>query len=246
MAARVLQQFQGFSGSQIFLMQKHNQLFVRKISNVERNYIRIQALKDICPVPKIYTYTADTLDMEYIHGLDMRTWLVSNSPKGLIRFLQEQFARFNSKTQSKDYSDTYQNFLCSFDKGLVPFELDQLFDKLPKILPQSMYVGDLTLENIIASDQGFYIIDCQESVFDSFVFDIAKLRQDLYCRWFLRKSPAMIEHKLNEIETKVVSQWPQGGDNYLLILMLMRVLKYAPMNSNEFIFLQAEIERLWK
>ena len=56
----------------------------------------------------------------------------------------------------------------------------------------------------------------------------------------------MIEHKLNEIETKVVSQWPQGGDNYLLILMLMRVLKYASMNSNEFIFLQAEIERLWK
>lgn len=246
MAARVLQQFQGFSGSQIFLMQKHNQLFVRKIANVERNYTRIQALKDVCPVPKIYTYTADTLDMEYIHGLDMRTWLLSNSSKGLTRFLYEQINKFTNKTQPKDYSETYQNFLSNFDNNLVPFDITELFDHLPKILPQSMYIGDLTLENIIATDQGFYIIDCQESVFDSFIFDIAKLRQDLHCRWFLRKSPAMIEHKLNEIETKVVSQWPQGSDNYLLILMLMRVLRYSPRGSTEFNFLQAEIERLWK
>jgi hypothetical protein len=246
MAARVIQQFQGFSGSQIFLMQKHNQLFVRKISNIARNYNRITALTGICPVPKIYTCTVDTLDMEYIHGLDMRNWLLSNSPKGLIRFLQEQFSLLNNNTIDKDYSEVYQEFLSNYDQSLLPFDKNDLFDQLPKQLPSSVYIGDLTLENIIATDHGFYVIDCQDSVFDSFVFDIAKLRQDLHCRWFLRNRPAMIENKLGEIEAQIVSHWPQGGDNYLLILMLMRVLRYAPANSQDFNFLQTEIKRLWK
>lgn len=246
MAARIIQELHGFSGSQIYLMTKHGQLFVRKIYNISRNYQRIKALENICPVPKIYTCTSETLDMEYIHGLDIRSWLMSNSPKGLIRFLQEQFVKLSVNTQAKDYTSTYENFFNSFDSKLVSFDTQQLFDKLPKVLPQSLYLGDLTLENLIATDHGFYIIDCQDSVFDSFIFDIAKLRQDLHCRWFLRKSAAMIEYKLNEIESKIVSQWPQGGDNYLLILMLMRVLRYAPSDSNDFYFLKTEIERLWK
>ena len=246
MAAKVIQQFHGFSGSKIFLMQKHNRLFVRKISNVQRNFNRLIALSSICPVPKIFTFGSDTLDMEYIHGLDLRSWLLTNSPKGLIRFLLEQFSCLNINYTVKDYSQVYDDFFANYDQKLVPFNINELYQHLPKQLPCSQYIGDLTLENLIATDQGFYIIDCQDSVFDSVIFDIAKLRQDLHCRWFLRNNSAMIEHKLNEIEAQIVSRWPQGNDNYLLILMLMRVLKYALPNSKDFNFLQTEIQRLWK
>ena len=49
---QVIKQFNGHSGSKVYLMKNNSHLFVRKVGNVERNYERLQALKNF-PTPKI-------------------------------------------------------------------------------------------------------------------------------------------------------------------------------------------------
>ncbi len=71
MAAKVVKELHGFSGNQILLMQKHNQLFVRKIGSISRNIERMRALSVDYPLPQLYTVSNKMIDMEYLHGLDI-------------------------------------------------------------------------------------------------------------------------------------------------------------------------------
>lgn len=228
-------------------MQKHDRLFVRKIRNIRRNAERLESLRDLVPVPKIYNCIGERLDIEYIHGDDMRTWLISNSPKSLLDFLIKTFEQLESQCRGEhDWQHTYQAFFQQFDPWPFDFTAEDLLERLPRVLPDTNYLGDCTLENIIASDHGFYFIDCQTSMWHSVVFDIAKLRQDLETQWFLRHRPAMIENKLAYIQRGLQERWPCASDNNLLILMLMRVVLYTKSDQPERQFLLKEIHRLCK
>jgi hypothetical protein len=228
-------------------MQKHDRLFVRKIRNVQRNAERLASLKNLVPVPEIYNCVGERLDIEYIHGDDMRTWLISNHPKSLLNFLIHTFEQLESQPLGDhDWRDAYQSFLQQFDPWPFDFSSQDLLDQLPTVLPKTNYLGDCTLENIIASDRGFYFIDCQTSMWHSAVFDMAKLRQDLESQWFLRHRPAMIENKLAYIQRGIQERWPCASDNGLFALMLMRVLRYTKPDQPEREFLLKEIHRLCK
>ena len=59
----------------------------------------------------------------------------------------------------------------------MPFTANELYAKLPKTLPSSEYHGDFTLENILYSlKDDFVLIDPLTTEYDSYVFDLAKLR----------------------------------------------------------------------
>ena len=74
---------------------------------------------------------------------------------------------------------------------------------MPRVLQSSNYHGDLTLEKIIyTSDRGFFLIDCTTIEYDSYIFDIAKLRQDLELGWFNRKDNLIIDVKIKKIQKK--------------------------------------------
>lgn len=243
---RVIQTFRGFSGNQIYLMEGSHGLFVRKIGNVQRNVERLTALSIDFLVPKIYDVSENTLDMEYIHGLDIKTYLKSHQPDRLVNFLLESLAKL-TKTTTKDYTEVYANKLQGVDFSLLPFDQAELLSKLPKTFTQSNYFGDLTLENIIyTEDRGFYLIDCATIEYDSYVFDIAKLRQDLECHWFIRNDNIMLDVKTNYIQRKILDQYPEADNNYILLMMLLRVFKYAESLSQEQKFLIEGIKRLWK
>jgi len=64
MAAQVIKELHGFSGTQVLLMKKHNRLFVRKVGDVERNVERMYALQDRFPLPIIYGYSKNKLDID--------------------------------------------------------------------------------------------------------------------------------------------------------------------------------------
>ena len=103
------------------------------------------------------------------------------------------------------------------------------------------------MENIIVRDNNeFVLIDCQTSPFDSYVFDLIKLRQDLSSQWFLRYKPAMIELKLSQIYQDLAQRWPVMANDYLLVLSLARITRYCSHESFEQKFLLKEIDRLWK
>lgn len=246
MAAGVIKTFEGFSGSHIKLMNKHGHLFVRKEGNINRNLERLTALKNDFPVPEIYKVNGDSFDMEYIHGLDMRSYLLTNPATALTKFLVRLFKRMSEDSFVKDYTDAYRELCDLVDFSLLPFTAEELQDRLPQYLPRSEYHGDFTLENLIHTTDGFYMIDCVTVPYDSFIFDIAKMRQDLECGWFLRNAPAMIENKLQQVQQELFHRWPESNNNYLLILMLLRVYRHTTVASPEHIFLLKEINRLWK
>ena len=223
-------------------------LFVRKVGFVERNVERMQALSKHYPVPEIYEYCDDVLDMEYIHGLDIKTYLKSHQPTELLKFLVELIDSLKQDSQLKDYTQIYSDKLDSIDFcSLLPFTKQELLAKLPKQIPAGSYCGDLTLENIIyTEDRGFVIIDCAQVEFDSYVFDIAKLRQDLECGWFTRNTDLVLDVKTKYIQQELLKRYPEANNNYLLILMLLRVYRHAPLDSFERNFLIEGIKRLWK
>ena len=147
-----------------------------------------------------------------------------------------------------DYTEIYKERLkyIKLSSDTV-FTKEQLLEKLPKRLPRSKYFGDLTLENIIYGEDGkFYLIDGMTSEYDSYIFDIAKLRQDLECKWFLRKTDLYLDAKVEHIQEELLKHFELSNNNYLLILMLLRVYKYATNGSFEEQFLIKEMNRLWK
>jgi len=185
--------------------------------------------------------------MEYIHGLDMKTYLIHNNPKTLIDFIEYTINSFSFDSVYKDYTRTYKNKLewMLLDDDL-PFTRDELIEKLPKNLPQSTYHGDLTLENIIYKNNSFYMIDAVTIEYDSYIFDIVKMRQDLECQWFLRSENISLHTKLQNIQDRLRKLYPEAFDDSLLILMLLRVYLHTTKNSKDYNFIMREIKRLWK
>ena len=243
---KILRELSGHSGSTIYLMED-DRLFVRKINNVERNYERMTALKQAgYPVPEIYSYDGKILDMQYIRGLDMKNYLIHNGISLLFNFLCDIIdALSDDFIESKDYNETYRNKL-SWMNGTEGFNFtaDELIRSLPRRLPRTMYHGDMTLENILYTDPSFCFIDPLTSEYDSYIFDIAKLRQDLECKWFIRNTDVKIDTKLQQLQDKLKRRFPEAFDDDILILMLMRVYPYCDEKDKQFIVNEAN--RLWK
>ena len=103
----------------------------------------------------------------------------------------------------------------------MPFNADQLIDKLPKILPESEYYGDLTLDNILFDTQNnkFVLIDPSTTEYNSFIFDIAKLNQDLICKWFIRNKNCNLDKKLYQISESL----NKYSLNVLILLLLLHI-----------------------
>ena len=245
MAAKLLQKFSGHSGSEVYLLRKSDRVFVRKINNIDRNHDRLIALQEYS-VPRLYGRQENILDMEYIHGLDLRTYLINYSSYDLAEFLLSTLQAFAKSCCEKNYSSTYDLFLSQVNFEVLPFSQQQLTQSLPKKLPCSQYHGDLTLENIIWNQRGFVMIDCSSGPWDSWIFDFYKLQQDLKCQWFLRKNPAKIENKLSYINNQLIDKLNIELEPSLIILMLLRVLNHCQPNDADAKFILQHIYQLWK
>lgn len=227
-------------------MQQDTNVFVRKTGGVNRNLERYRALSRLnLPTPRILAIYDDSYDMEYIQHEDIKTYLTKNSIKYLYSFITMVLDKMSFQTIAKDYTRIYEQKLSIFpwEKYNLPFTADELHDKLPKILPSSEYHGDFTLENILFRiNNGFILIDPLTTEYDSYVFDLAKLMQDIKCKWFIRNGDYYLDSKLNILEN-LCKNYTHYND-YLLILMLMRVLPYT--NSDDTYFIEGEIKKLWK
>ena len=152
----LIKQLKGHSGSEVYLkVWPGGGHYVEKIGNTERNVERMSALHELgYRVPKIYFYEKDYLLMEYIHGLDIKNYLIHNNITYLFNFINETIDDFSCDSVMKDYTETYYNKLAWLDKNnTMPFSKEELITKLPKVLPQSTYHGDFTLENILYTNQ---------------------------------------------------------------------------------------------
>lgn len=234
--------------SKVELMQKDGQTFVRKTGGIGRNIERYDALSRLnLPIPKILEIYGDSYDMEYIQHEDMKTFLTNHNVNDLAEFLKTTIDSFLWTTIEKDYSRIYEQklFVFPWNNYDLPFRGHELYNKLPKFLPSSEYHGDLTLENILYKTTGdFVLIDPLTTEYDSYVFDLAKLRQDITCKWFIRGEKFYFDSKLKVLDD-TLKTYRHYYDDYLLILMLMRVLPYTYYDADKE-FVESEIRKLWK
>jgi RIO-like serine/threonine protein kinase len=247
-SGKIIKEFNGHSGCKIFLKENKSGLYVEKTGNIERNFNQMKFLYDSgYPVPKIFSSDKNFITMEYIHGLDMKNYLIHNNTHQLFNFLCQLLDSFSEDSEIKDYTETYYNKLKWLDDcDEMPFTKEELIAKLPKLLVKSTYHGDLTLENIMYTDPGFHLIDPVTIEYDSYIFDIAKLRQDLECKWFLRNTNVKLEVKLQNLQNKLRRQYEDAFDDNLLILMLLRVYLHTKQGDDNHKFIMKEINRLWK
>lgn len=245
---KIIKEFSGHSGSKVILREYNSKKYVEKTGNISRNVERMTKLYELgYPVPKIYRVEGEKMSMEYLHGLDMKTYLIHNNIQSLFNFICDTIDSFSDESQMKDYTDVYYDKLKWLnDCEEMPFRKEELIAKLPKILPQSTYHGDMTLENILYTDPGFHMIDPVTIEYDSYIFDIAKLRQDLECKWFLRHSNIKLEVKLQNLQEKLQHNYTDAFNDNLLILMLLRVYLHTKPEDYERKFIMKEIKRLWK
>jgi tRNA A-37 threonylcarbamoyl transferase component Bud32 len=242
-----IKQMKSHSFSKIELIDKDDQIFVRKSGNISRNLERFNALYQLeLPFPKLLDVHENHYDMEYIPHEDAKTFLKNYDVNELAVFITKVIDILSKDKIKKDYSNTYNQKLTNFTwtKYDLPFNAKELYEKLPKILPSSNYHGDLTLDNILYKKKDFFLIDPLTTEYDSFVFDLAKLRQDTTCKWFVRGEDFYFDYKLKILEQEF-SKYEQFNNNYLLILMLMRVLPYATCIYDKK-FIEFEIKKLWK
>lgn len=230
-------------------MQDDKKVFVRKTGDIYRNLERLDALSNLnISLPELYEIHGTYYDMEYISSLEMKRYLPTHKVDELVDFIKNTLYNLSKNSIDKDYTETYRKKLATFDfnKFQMPFTSDELLDKLPKILPSTEYHGDFTLENILydTNHKKFVLIDPLTTEYDSFVFDLAKLRQDLVCKWFIRNDNVYLDSKLLTIIDKL-SGFVHNENQYLLILMLMRVLPYTH-NDKDKEFLMTEVRKLWK
>lgn len=244
-----IKELKGNSGSKVLLMSSEHHFFVRKYGQNNRNIERLLELdsKNI-KVPKIIDVQNDYYDMEYVPNLDIKTYLSKNPTNNLVNFLLSIIETFNATSSDEliNFTEIYYSKLSNCNFNELPFTQDEFINKLPKHLPVSTYHGDLTLENILYNTKtnSFFLIDPLTTEYNSYVFDLAKLRQDVICQWFIRNDNFFLNTKLKVIDN-ALSRFEHYDNDYLLILMLLRVLPYTKTSVDRNFILEW-IAKLWK
>lgn len=243
----IITTFSGYSGSRVELVTENDKVFVRKTCNTHRNYSRLKALTSQgYPVCRVLDYKDDVINLEYIHGLDMLNYLQQNDPKNLLAFLIDLISAFAKNHRVQDYSQIYDDKLTDIDFASLPFTKIELLSRLPRFLHASDYHGDLTLENIIYSEKrGFVLIDAVDIEYDSYQFDLAKLAQDVICKWFLRHKRINLDYKLLVIEQGLADKFGEIQPE-LIISQLLRVYRHTGQDIVTRNFLENKMRSLWK
>lgn len=115
--------------------------------------------------------------------------------------------------------------------------------------------GDLTLENILISDNNLYLIDFLDSFYDSWMIDVAKILQDAECFWSYRNQEISdnLQIRLLSLKNNVLSHIRENTNGSqqiiliyeILLLNLLRILPYTKDNLT-LEYLHKEIGRLYK
>jgi hypothetical protein len=237
----------GNSSSTVSIIEDNGIHFVRKMDNISRNIERYKALADLnLPFPKILNITQKYYDIEYIKHIDIKTYLLNEHPKFLLDFIICTVDKLRDISVIRDYTEIYFYKLRDIDFSQFKFSKTQLINKLPKNIPESQYFGDFSFDNILFNleSKQFILIDGLTTEYNSYVFDLHKLKQDLICNWFIRKEHVHISHQLKYITDNLSLRYEYFGDNYLTILMLLRILPYCKTNFDK-IFIQTQVNRLW-
>lgn len=199
----------GHSGCNITLYSDTDKLFVRKTSaNIEYNnrLIDQQRKQDLFQSeylrsPKILNYGKDSnglyyFDMEYVNGTTLNHFIKDMNVTDIKYIVDDIYNQITSVNEEycEQTDEIFQSKIISLKDYYPNNEYFQnAISLLSKFnwgkLKSSKNHGDLTLENIMISRRGIYLIDFLDSFFNSWLFDVAKLMQDTLIHWSFRMEP---------------------------------------------------------
>lgn len=253
-------QLHGHSGCNISIHRSANDVFVRKSSNTVNYNDRLikqkikqvsyrnntlftpRVLRDGCQGDKYY------FDMEYIKG-ETLAHLITGAPANLVDYYIRKIVdslNFDNKIDIDAQSIFLEKITSTEEKIKVKeyYNHKTIKDAIRDCMnadfscvPTSECHGDLTLENIIISNDAIYLIDFLDSFYDSWMIDVAKLMQDIVLGWSFRLSennsnirPRLIaaqtslsrilnEHGVDERQLELIHN--------ILKLNLLRILPYT-------------------
>lgn len=253
--------FTGHSGCVVQLCKNSNGcLIVKKTSSdivynkrLEKQLIKQRLFKSNCrgvSSPKILkSYTNQdnlyTFEMQLIDGQSISQYILHTDIPAINLLLDKLLDMFNINYQFDDHSSTiFQNKIKQLEKTISykHESVDETFTKLKSFkfdkIHKSYCHGDLTLENILISNEGeIYVIDFLDSFYDSWMIDAAKILQDIEIGWVYRfETPdANRDIRLALVKQKFINKLLQLKDGkqliisiyYILLLNLIRIYPYA-------------------
>lgn len=180
----------------------------------------------------------------------------------MIDFLMQVFPfdsiKYNEEKSKSAFDDKINSLLIYSNKNLL---YKKALDKLKSFnfskIPNSYCCGDLTLENILLSNENnIYLIDFLDSFYDSWMIDVAKLLQDIDLYWSYRNKKeisANLKIRLLLLKKKLLSRIYElhDGENlclqiyYILLLNVMRIVPYCN-NDLTYNFLELAIDKTLK
>ena len=250
-------ELKGNSGCKLLLCGNTSNIFVRKISNslhynirlkkqfLKQKYFSLNGIK----VPEILNYGYIDgkfyFDMQYIRSRTfaeciehislqqvdkLNNFLMSILPLNAAAGKQKSKKAFDAKIESL-LPYCYENLI--YKKAILKL---QNFDF--SNVPNSYCCGDLTLENILISNEGnIYLIDFLDSFYNSWMIDIAKLLQDIDLNWSYRNETMSVNKKIRLliIKQKILDDLSKlhGGEYiclaiyHILLLNVLRIIPYC-------------------
>lgn len=264
----------GHSGCQLKLYKENDVFFIRKdAGNIYyNNRLKKQCAKqkwfklDSVKAPKVFRYGYDDknlfyFDMEFINGISMSEYMNQIKIKEIVDLMGLLFKSLPIKQSViADKSDRIfkEKILslcktCDINNQLILKSLNKLKEFNFKNVPLSACCGDLTLENIILSSSGIYIIDLLDSFYNSWMIDVAKLLQDIDLGWAYRHQERNYNLNLRLATAKQalldnLYAMENGEQNviiiyYILLLNVLRIYPYAK-DQTTILFLNNSLEHI--
>ncbi|MBE6447948.1 MAG: hypothetical protein E7018_01440 [Alphaproteobacteria bacterium] len=251
----------GHSGCQLNLYKEKDVFFLRKdAGNVSyNNRLKKQCAKqkwfklDAVKTPKVLRYGYDNnnlfyFDMEFINGICMSEYMNQIKIKEIVDLMGLLFKSLpikhsiitdKSETIFKDKILSLHK-TCDTNNQLILKSLNKLKDFNFKNVPLSACCGDLTLENIILSSSGIYVIDLLDSFYNSWMIDVAKLLQDIDLGWSYRHRERSYNLNLRLATAKQalldnLYAMENGKKNVIIIyhILLLNVLRIYPYAKDQ-------------
>ena len=260
-APEFVKSLSGHSGCHLTLYKESGAFFLRKdAGNVSyNNRLKKQCAKqkrlriDSVKTAKVlrYGYTPDKLfyfDMEFINGVTMAEYMNRIKIKEIVDLMGLLFEALpiRESTFSPQSETIFQNKISSLSQSLqiknklILKALNKLKNFNFQNVPLSPCCGDLTLENIILSSSGIYVIDLLDSFYNSWMIDVAKLLQDIDLGWSYRHQQRNYNLNLRLATAKQallenLYAMENGAQNVLMIyhILLLNVLRIYPYTHDK-------------
>jgi len=197
--------------------------------------------------------------MEFINGICMSEYMNQIKIKEIVDLMGLLFTSLPIKQSvitDKSESIFKEKILslyktCDTNNQLILKSLNKLKEFNFKNVPLSACCGDLTLENIILSSSGIYVIDLLDSFYNSWMIDVAKLLQDIDLGWSYRHQERNYNLNLRLATAKQalldnLYAMENGKQNvitiyHILLLNVLRIYPYAK-DQTTILFLNNALE----